>query len=95
MDNFGVIFQVLTAYEMKFKKILFLLWCIFNGVSFILAIWVIGEVIASGKSTINIAILIANIVIGTPLGIKWYYDWISIQKKLVRLKELENERIVT
>jgi len=80
---------------MKFNKIPFLLWCIYNGIVFILGIWVIPEVISARKSTINIAGLITATIIGTPLGIKWFYDWKSIQKKLARLKELENKRIVT
>lgn len=75
----------------KFNKWLSIIWCIYNGISFMIGFWVFPEVISTGKSTINIAILIAVVVIGIPLGIKWFYDWKKVQKKLVRLKELENK----
>ena len=80
---------------MKFKRILLLFLLIFNGTSVAIGLMVIPEVIISGKSTINLTLLMVAIILGIALGIKWLYDWKEIQKKLNRLKELESKLPVT
>lgn len=80
---------------MKFKRVLLLLWFLFYGTSVAIGLLVIPEVIITGKSTINLTLLIVATIIGAALGIKWLYDWKAIQKKLDRLKELESEQAVT
>jgi hypothetical protein len=73
------------------KNILVLLWCILNGICFSLGLWVIPDVIIEGKSTINPTILIVVIVIGSPLGIKWFYDLKRTQRKIISLQRSANK----